>query len=150
LVSKKFRWIFYEYGSDNYNHESFGDGGDSINSEVTNMEKSKWTREDWEFGKSRGSDILIMSNKESRIIAVVSTGYMDSVENIESEANAKRIVQCVNACKGIENPGETIRELGEACKKSLEVLENHHEDCSGLRVAKNVLKDALSKLEGVK
>lgn len=40
--------------------------------------------------------------------------YVISFE--EAHANAKRIVGCVNACAGIENPGETIRELVEACE----------------------------------
>lgn len=32
------------------------------------------------------------------------------------EANMKRIVACVNACKGIEDPEKTIRELVEALR----------------------------------
>lgn len=34
----------------------------------------------------------------------------------EELEHAKRIVECVNACAGIENPGETIRELVESCE----------------------------------
>lgn len=38
-------------------------------------------------------------------------------EDLNGDANAHRIVACVNACEGIEAPETTIPELLAACKK---------------------------------
>ena len=58
-----------------------------------------------------------------------------------SGVDATRIVECVNACEGIENPQEAIKELVEAC----EVLSSYGEE--GFTPDIN-LKKALKKVKG--
>ena len=48
-----------------------------------------------------------------RLVCDFSESELNTKTDEELE-HAKRIVECVNACAGIENPGETIRELVEA------------------------------------
>lgn len=38
----------------------------------------------------------------------------------QDQINAKRIVECVNACEGLDNPAEFIQEYEEALKKSVD------------------------------
>ena len=51
---------------------------------------------------------LVISN-ENKVIARVDMTYHEFEE--EERANAQRIVDCVNACAGMENPVEEIAEL---------------------------------------
>ena len=46
--------------------------------------------------------------------AEIWLGACSSMAKGEQRANAARIVECVNACAGIESPGEAIREAREA------------------------------------
>lgn len=43
-----------------------------------------------------------------------------------SEANARRIVDCVNACDGMENPADEISKL----RENVELLASHLESCA--------------------
>ena len=82
----------------------------------------KHTQEPWRTGPTpfylkagqTGSPITIRSPHHTEEIATVWTCALPT------EANAKRIVDCVNALKGIENPNNFIKELLEAYSKFLE------------------------------
>lgn len=43
-----------------------------------------------------------------------------------SEANAKRIVECVSACDGMENPADDIAKL----RQTIQMLTSHLESCA--------------------
>jgi hypothetical protein len=49
----------------------------------------------------------------------------DDISQDEVQANAARIVACVNACKGIEDPEKVIPELVVALKDLVEQIEAH-------------------------
>ena len=53
-------------------------------------------------------------------IANASSCFLD---NQLDEANATRIVECVNACAGIENPGDAMREAREALEIAIGYVE---------------------------
>jgi hypothetical protein len=61
--------------------------------------------------------------------------------NAKDRANSARIVECVNACEGIDNPMEAIKELVEAC----EGLMNDDTTLVGSLLA---VQDALQKVKG--
>jgi len=69
------------------------------------MSKSKHTPEPWEFGYGQTREfgmclgIGLNSAPDWHVVAVVSPA--DSVNHAD-EANARRIVACVNACAGVE------------------------------------------------
>lgn len=46
-----------------------------------------------------------------------------SITKAEASANAKRVVQCVNACTGIEDPAEAIREARKVLRNILKNYE---------------------------
>jgi hypothetical protein len=124
--------------------------------EVTNMEKAKHTPEPWRYdgipwkeGENIYGTFDIHAENKKWIGDTKPYGGENFTGIEEAEANAQRIVQCVNACKGIENPGETIVELAEACDFLLsEITKN------GIKpelVDKlTFIAQMISKLEGVK
>ena len=69
-----------------------------------------------------------------------------------SRSNARRIVECVNACEGIKNPGETIPAVAEALRGVLLIVEALHpngvfpEGGSIMTIIERA-KDTLAKLE---
>lgn len=74
----------------------------------------KHTQEPWEIGfNGAGAPVITV---EYRDICTIEESFGDA------EANASRIVACVNACAGIENPGETIPALVAALEAALPLL----------------------------
>jgi len=55
--------------------------------------------------------------------AEIWLGASSSMAEDEQAANAARIVKCVNACAGIENPAEAIRAAREALEGALSLTE---------------------------
>lgn len=51
---------------------------------------------------------------------------MSSRSGEMGELNAKRIVDCVNACAGIEKPQEAIVQAREALSRALDILNKDH------------------------
>ena len=66
----------------------------------------------WEVGYDCGDGTPIITF-EARDIARLETYYKDA------DANAKRIVDCVNACEGIEDPLTTLPAMAEALRRCL-------------------------------
>ena len=74
----------------------------------------KHTPEPWEVGASRTS-VVYANGQKSKVIARMTTNEMivrNAFEVDEPEANAARIVACVNAMKGKEDPEHFIK-MGE-------------------------------------
>lgn len=65
----------------------------------------------------------------------------------EQLANARRIVECVNACAGLANPA-ALPELLEAVQSAIEDLENDALEWDDLRIMRDSLQLALAKLKG--
>jgi len=72
--------------------------------------------------------------------------------SFESDANAQRIVACVNACEGMEDPGKAIPEMLEALKLAKRYLE--HPDVQAIPFALNAsvplsrIVNVIAKAEG--
>jgi hypothetical protein len=67
-------------------------------------------------------------------------------ESDHADADAERIVACVNACKGIANPA-AVRNLLEACKEAMEETAEHPNRPLG-RATLAIVRGALAKAEG--
>lgn len=78
----------------------------------------KHSKEPWDIGDIFYGKIVIISNKDKKETASVHLTYKDFEET--EMANAKRIVDCVNACEGMENPVEEIAELKKKLKELVE------------------------------
>lgn len=75
------------------------------------MSNDKHTPTPWEVGASKRS-VIKADGQNSKVIAAMRTS--DSIINGsfadgEPEANAARIVQCVNACEGLDDPEKWIK-----------------------------------------
>lgn len=77
---------------------------------------------------------------------------MDHIYNSDGEAVAydlqnddegKRIVECVNALKGIQNPGETIAKMVDALKR-IEFCEHENGSILTISDARNLATEALA------
>lgn len=53
---------------------------------------------------------------------VATTAPINGATVTGSEAAARRIVQCVNDCAGLENPAKTLESLRTACKQALDFI----------------------------
>jgi len=88
------------------------------------MSQSKHTQESWRVHgslKSGGVDIRPCEGlKNDDIAHVFGCGA-------SSMANAYRIVDCVNACAGIQDPSKTIQQLLETCKQSANTIHEYLE-----------------------
>ena len=89
----------------------------------------KHTPTPWKAEEGEEPLWVIKGSGKFHFIAVTSQG--------NDEANARRIISCVNACEGIENP-EAIKELIEAAHRGLN--DHNPEDClyCALRKSENI------------
>lgn len=77
--------------------------------------EAKHTPEPWEYGHEGTDedgdlrDFQLVGSDENKIEILVSCGCCYGISC--SLANAKRIVACVNACAGMDDPRETIENL---------------------------------------
>ena len=89
------------------------------------MSESKHTPEPWEFGYGQTREfgmclgIGLNSAPDWHVVAVVSPA--DSVNHAD-EANARRIVACVNACAGVDTD---LLEDGELDKPTMLVMQEN-------------------------
>ena len=74
----------------------------------------KHTPEPWIATKR--DDVGYDVGGERSIMAIVEFDHEDARVTGDDEANAKRIVACVNACKGIKDPEQAVPMLLEACR----------------------------------
>jgi hypothetical protein len=100
----------------------------------------KHTREPWEAHQADPFGSFRIAPSE------IWLGACSSLAKGEQGANAARIVECVNACAGIENPGEAIPAARRALELALEVIEatgpGSYPD------AETIISEALAKLKG--
>jgi hypothetical protein len=69
-------------------------------------------------------------------------------QHVRGKANANRIVACVNACKGITDPEQTVPELLEACRGLLKEYNQHIPVdcvCPHVRPAADAARAAIAK-----
>lgn len=97
------------------------------------------TKEPWSIGKPPPNGEQTIGDSKGLMVAVATTGY-----GVSSEANARRIVACVNACVGVgteylEDNGpiiELVREHNTVLKQrdellaALEKFMDSHEECA--------------------
>jgi len=104
-----------------------------------NEKKQAWTPEPWEVQDAGRKGINIVKRDSQ-------TGFiMCTLFTVGNEANAARIVACVNAMEGIENP-EEVKELVKEVKLIVECGEEDELDT--YEVVKNL--SALLSMLGVK
>ena len=91
--------------------------------EPWNADVSITDKNGWELPKQ----IVTISSGE-KLIARYSTDYGEFPCDSENEANARRIVACVNACDGysteaLEEPGGFMKSFGDALEQRDKLLE---------------------------
>ena len=70
------------------------------------------TKEPWVISSS-----LIVCNEDADVIATCTPNFgLSTLDMLACKANAQRIVDCVNACEGIEDPKEWIKNAKEIPK----------------------------------
>lgn len=79
----------------------------------------KHSPEPWEIDEFKGMTLGISASDGD---AVVWCSELVE-EGISNQADAHRIVECVNACAGIEDPETTIRRAAEVLRLALERIE---------------------------
>ena len=104
----------------------------------------KHTPEPWIYRKSQCQPVYeapIIANNIGECIAIPDSGGC-SFSSDEVTANVKRIVQCVNACAGIEDPEAAIREAKDTLKAMILLCEVFGHECSV-----DSARQALAKLQ---
>ncbi len=109
------------------------------------------TPEPWSFVEDGGGSAFSFEIRADRrdhggqirgIALVYADNPDDGSPGTEDTANAARIVQCVNACAGLDNPAEAIRAAREALLATLDYLQRPS--------VRDQVLDALALLEGAK
>ena len=89
--------------------------------------------------------------ENSPVTVVVSAGgySLAHMYGDNKRENAKRIVQCVNACAGIEDPETAIKALRDACELALSALQDIDatQELPDLDVEFGALEKALALVE---
>lgn len=98
----------------------------------------KHTPEPWAYQKVKQHFDITYTNPQWDDTSLATTFYAGNEQ--QEEANANRIVQCVNACAGIPGP-EAIPEVIAALKCAIE-------DPQGNKANQRYYVQALAKLEG--
>jgi hypothetical protein len=113
------------------------------------MSNKPHTVEPWSISAAPGWQDTIVDAKDNKI--AVCSGRSESIPN------AQRIVACVNACAGIEDPAETIKKARDVISGLLESLNvaieksegdtfgKHHNDATDNMVAAAWLLITLNK-----
>ena len=87
------------------------------------MSENKHTPGPWVIGRPPPNGEQTIGDKNGLMVAVATTGY-----GVNSEANARRIVACVNACAGITTEQlERSKSLDEFMR-SMKVIEQQRDD----------------------
>ena len=87
------------------------------------MSENKHTPGPWMIGRPPPNGEQTIGDKNGLMVAVATTGY-----GVNSEANARRIVACVNACAGITTEQlERSKSLDEFMR-SMKVIEQQRDD----------------------
>lgn len=86
----------------------------------------KHTKEPWEVHESNLVDERVWQiyQKGCGASIIAMTGNWDKAHKDEEEANAKRIVECVNAMTGIEDPAKFMANIKMELTLSLQEIEN--------------------------
>lgn len=100
------------------------------------------TKEPWDFSV-RAENMVEIHTQDKSIASVALWSHGRPGSTTEDKANARRIVACVNGCKGI-NP-EAVKGLLEALKSMLSI---HSKDgCAGTECLCNKAQQAITKAE---
>ena len=92
-------------------------------SRESEMSENKHTPGPWVIGRPPPNGEQTIGDKNGLMVAVATTGY-----GVNSEANARRIVACVNACAGITTEQlERSKSLDEFMR-SMKVIEQQRDD----------------------
>ena len=83
---------------------------------------SEWTKEPWEVEPEETEEEDVI--KGCDITAQGKSIFTVEIDNYcaLNEANASRIVQCVNACVGLEDPAAELKRLREVEKVAMDML----------------------------
>lgn len=113
--------------------------------------KEPWNVENVEFGAEVTEDLCILASSPSfREIAQISRCYQGDRDKEMEQANARRIVACVNACAGVPMdwlesglPGclQNVREERDA------YLQQRDDLLSELRAAHQIIKNSLNIMD---
>jgi len=120
--------------------------------------KAEHSKEPWEFRKER--DNFLSKPKYLIWGAIKRSGFHiariwadvaleDSHYDITAEANARRIVSCVNACAGIADPEATVPELVEALESMISMCNSLATDVFGQRLPNVQEPSVLTKARAV-
>ena len=77
----------------------------------------------------------------------VADGDECGMSGDESDANAARIVRCVNGCSGIADPARSVPDLIAALSEALDTLRQLGEDCDLCESNSEMVDDALKGYE---
>lgn len=89
---------------------------------------SKWTPEPWALEQNGAAWNLRSLDRVDPFMYLIGLTHNNPGEHT---ANAKRIVECVNGCAGIEDPETTVPELVAACNQTRAAMD-HFELSAGL------------------
>ncbi len=87
------------------------------------MSKRKWTREPWEHGHKTLCGAPWFGVYAGGVIVAHLLSTVGEFN--EESANAERMVACVNACRGIDDPEAAIKAAREALDRVEGVLEEN-------------------------
>lgn len=112
------------------------------------MTDQKHTKEPWDFvqGTSYNEVDIIHHDMSAGAIGKIAKVNCRKTWFDEGQANAKRIVECVNACAGIENPLDLRRErdeLREALEYCLPIVKAFK-----IPAVQKMVEDILTKTKG--
>ena len=101
--------------------------------------KEKWWAEGpFVYGEGAGSVVRIADT-------IAADGDLDYISDVESEANAVRIADCVNGCRGIEDPAVTVLELVRIAQEVYQRMRDGYGHTSTLSLAE--LRRIINRLD---
>ena len=101
------------------------------------MSENKHTPGPWVIGRPPSNGEQTIGDKNGLMVAVATTGY-----GVNSEANARRIVACVNACAGMTN-----EQLDNICMISGSILSRFGEQMHYLGQVEKQRDELMAALE---
>jgi len=104
----------------------------------------KHTKEPWSWRPHEDTGRPLIVNSDEYAIALVEGDDFLPINPAEEQANARRIIECVNACAGL-NP-ETIKDLVKAAEVIVNLIINDESRCEAWSGEVDALDDALQRI----
>ncbi len=106
---------------------------------------SKHTLEPWSVacGEGHHEGWVVITAKHAGMTAETPLAKISDVCG-DAMPDAARIVACVNACAGMDDPAAEIATLREHAQNVDQYAERFHAQCNALQAERNALKDALA------